>query len=50
MAAGAGIDVTYTPGCPLALEKDNSNAPTAEMTADAVAAAKAADVVTRPAR
>jgi beta-glucosidase len=43
--AGAGIQVTYSPGCPLALTKDGSNAPTPEMTAQAVADAKAADVV-----
>lgn len=44
-AAGAGIQVTYSQGCPLALAKDNSNAPTAEMRAQAIADAKAADVV-----
>ncbi|HTV39593.1 MAG TPA: glycoside hydrolase family 3 C-terminal domain-containing protein [Candidatus Sulfotelmatobacter sp.] len=43
--AGPNIQVTYTPGCPLALAKDNSNAPTPEMTAQALADAKAADVV-----
>jgi beta-glucosidase len=43
--AGPNIQVTYVPGCPLALAKDNSNQPTSEMTAQAVAAAKAADVV-----
>ena len=44
-AAGPNIDVTYSEGCPLALEKDGSNQSTSDMTADAVAAAKAADVV-----
>lgn len=44
-AAGPGIQVTYSPGCPLALAKDGSNAPTPEMTAQAIADAKAADVV-----
>jgi beta-glucosidase len=43
--AGADIEVTYTPGCPLAVRKDGSNQPTEKMLADAVAAAKAADVV-----
>ncbi|MGH7939870.1 MAG: glycoside hydrolase family 3 C-terminal domain-containing protein [Limisphaerales bacterium] len=43
--AGDRIQVTYSPGCPLALAKDNSNAPTPEMTARAIADAKAADVV-----
>lgn len=44
-AAGPGVEVTFEPGCPLALANDNSNKPTAEMTAAAVTAAKAADVV-----
>jgi hypothetical protein len=39
------VEVTYAPGCPLALKNDNSNKPTPEMTAQAVAAAKSADVV-----
>jgi beta-glucosidase len=43
--AGANVEVTYAPGCPLALKNDNSNKPTPEMTAQAVAAAKSADVV-----
>jgi beta-glucosidase len=43
--AGPNIEVTYAPGCPLALKKDNSNQPASDMTADALAAAKAADVV-----
>jgi beta-glucosidase len=43
--AGPNIQVTYTPGCPLALAKDNSNVPTPDMTAQALADAKAADVV-----
>ena len=44
-AAGPETEVTYVQGCPLALAKDNSNRPTSQMTADAVAAAKAADLV-----
>jgi beta-glucosidase len=44
-AAGAGVQVTYSRGCPLALAKDNSNAPDRDMTAQAIADAKAADVV-----
>jgi beta-glucosidase len=43
--AGPGIEVTYVRGCPLAIKDDSSNEPTPEMTADAVAAAKAADLV-----
>jgi beta-glucosidase len=43
--AGPGIEVTYVVGCPLAISNDNSNVPTPEMTADAIAAARAADVV-----
>ena len=43
--AGPNIEVTYEAGCPLALKNDKSNQPTPEMTARAVAAAKAADVV-----
>lgn len=43
--AGPDIEVTYAQGCPLALERDGSNKPSAEMTAEAIAAAKAADVV-----
>jgi beta-glucosidase len=43
--AGAAIEVTVTPGCPLALKNDKSNQPAPELTAQAVAAAKAADVV-----
>ncbi len=44
-AAGPGIDVTSVKGCPLALKNNDSNQPTPEMTAQALAAAKAADVV-----
>ena len=44
-SAGPGIEVNYVAGCPLALKKDGSNGPTPEMTDDALAAAKAADVV-----
>jgi len=43
--AGGGINVVYEPGCPLALLKDDANLPDAAMTADAVNAAKSADVV-----
>jgi beta-glucosidase len=43
--AGENIEVTYSPGCPLALRKDDSNQPGAAMLNDAVAAAKSADVV-----
>jgi len=43
--AGANIEVTYAQGCPLAVRKDGSNQPTAEMLADAIAAAKSSDVV-----
>ena len=43
--AGPGIQVTFAPGCPLALKNDNSNEPTPDMTAQAIATAKAADVV-----
>ena len=43
--AGTNIVVTYTQGCPLALKNDNSNKPTAEMIARAVAMVKSADVV-----
>jgi beta-glucosidase len=43
--AGPGIDVTYEAGCPLALRRDGSNQPTSDAIAQAVAAAKSADVV-----
>ncbi len=43
--AGPGIEVTYVRGCPLALKNDNSNQPTPEMTAEAVASAETADLV-----
>jgi len=43
--AGPNIEVTCTYGCPLAISNDNSNQPTPEMTAEAIAEAKAADVV-----
>jgi beta-glucosidase len=43
--AGTNIEVTYELGCPPALKNDNTNKPTPEMTAQAVAAAKSADVV-----
>jgi beta-glucosidase len=44
-AAGPNVEVTYVAGCPLALKNDHSNQVTSEMTAAAVAAAKAADLV-----
>ena len=44
-AAGAGIEVAFVPGCPLALKKDRSNLPTPAMRAQAVAAASSADVI-----
>jgi len=43
--AGTNVEVTCTFGCPLAIANNNSNQPTAQMTSDAIAAAKAADVV-----
>ena len=43
--AGSNIEVTYTPGCPLAVRKDGSNRPSDQMLAEALDAAKAADVV-----
>ena len=44
-AAGPGVEVTCHKGCPLALLTDGSNKPTPEMRSQAVAAARAADVV-----
>ncbi|HEY1788014.1 MAG TPA: glycoside hydrolase family 3 C-terminal domain-containing protein, partial [Verrucomicrobiae bacterium] len=44
-AAGPDIEVTYAAGCPLAVKNDHSNQPAPDMTANAVAAAKAADLV-----
>jgi beta-glucosidase len=43
--AGPGVVVTYEPGCPLAVRKNGTGTPTREMTAAAVNAAAAADVV-----
>jgi beta-glucosidase len=43
--AGPKIEIAYTPGCPLALRKDESNVQAEKMIAEAVAAAKSADVV-----
>ncbi|HEV2436159.1 MAG TPA: glycoside hydrolase family 3 C-terminal domain-containing protein [Verrucomicrobiae bacterium] len=43
--AGAGIEVTYDPGCPVAPRKDGSNQPGDQEVAAAVAAARSADVV-----
>ena len=43
--AGAGVEVICSQGCPLALHKDGSDKASPEMLADAVAAAKSADVV-----
>jgi beta-glucosidase len=45
MVAGTNIEVTYEPGCPLALLKDGSNKPDEQMLTDAVKAAQSADVV-----
>jgi beta-glucosidase len=43
--AGPGIEVTHAAGCPWALRADGSNKPSQEATDDAIAKAKAADVV-----
>ncbi|HEV2437781.1 MAG TPA: glycoside hydrolase family 3 C-terminal domain-containing protein [Verrucomicrobiae bacterium] len=43
--AGPGIEVTYAEGCPWALRTDGSNKPGREAIDDAVARARAADVV-----
>ena len=43
--AGSNIEVTYETGCPLVVRKDGSDAPPEKMRDDALAAAKAADVV-----
>ncbi|MGH7978797.1 MAG: glycoside hydrolase family 3 C-terminal domain-containing protein, partial [Limisphaerales bacterium] len=43
--AGTDIKVNYVKGCPIALLRNGSNKPTPEMTAQAIAAAKSADVV-----
>ena len=43
--AGPGIEVTYAPGCTWTLRTDGSDKPGQEAIADAVAKAKAADVV-----
>jgi beta-glucosidase len=43
--AGSKVEVTYMPGCPLALRRDESDGPARKMIANAVAAAKSADVV-----
>jgi beta-glucosidase len=43
--AGPDVEVTYEPGCPLAVRKDGSGKPSPEMLAAAVKAASAADVV-----
>ncbi|HTV61812.1 MAG TPA: glycoside hydrolase family 3 C-terminal domain-containing protein [Verrucomicrobiae bacterium] len=43
--AGPGIQLTYDPGCPVALRKDGSNEPSQQDTDDAVAAARSTDVV-----
>ncbi|MGD0652243.1 MAG: glycoside hydrolase family 3 C-terminal domain-containing protein [Verrucomicrobiia bacterium] len=44
-AAGANTKVIYEPGCPLALRKDGTDKPNAEMMTRAVKAARSADVV-----
>jgi beta-glucosidase len=43
--AGPNIEVTYAAGCPIALKNDNSNKPAPDMAAQALAAAKSADVI-----
>jgi beta-glucosidase len=43
--AGPNIEVTHAAGCPWALRADGSNKPSQEAIADAIAKAKAADVV-----
>jgi beta-glucosidase len=43
--AGASLEVTYQPGCPLAVRKDGSDQPPASMAQEAVAAAAGADVI-----
>jgi beta-glucosidase len=43
--AGPGIEVTFAAGCPWAQRTDGSNKPSQEAIADALAKAKAADVV-----
>jgi beta-glucosidase len=42
--AGTNIEVTYSPGCPLAMRKDGNDESSADLT-NALAAARAADVV-----
>ena len=44
-AAGPNIEVTFAAGCPWAVSSDGSNKPAQKTTDDAVALAKAADVV-----
>jgi beta-glucosidase len=44
-AAGARVEITYSPGCPLALLKDGSNKSRAGSWDEAIAAATAADAV-----
>ena len=43
--AGKGVEVTYEPGCPLAVRKDGTGGASAELVKSAVNAAAAADVV-----
>ncbi|MDR3460550.1 MAG: glycoside hydrolase family 3 C-terminal domain-containing protein [Verrucomicrobiae bacterium] len=43
--AGTNIAVTYAPGCPLALHQNGSDQPDPSLLKDAIAAAKAAEVV-----
>jgi beta-glucosidase len=43
--AGTGIAVTYEPGCPVALRRDDSNKPDLETLTAALAAVKSADAV-----
>jgi len=43
--AGPNVEVSYQPGCPLALRQDGTDKPSAEMRTHAVEAAREADVV-----
>jgi len=43
--AGPAIQITFAPGCPLALRHDKSNAPSAQMLAEALEAARHCDVI-----
>jgi beta-glucosidase len=43
--AGSNVEVTYEPGCPLAVKKDGNGKPSPEMIASAVKVAAVADVI-----